>query len=95
MPSIKEVIEHLQGYNPDDVVAYDIWQVEDVMQQAKEDGVVISEENAKEVLERIDRHKDAEVGISWAVISSVLDDMVEEGAARVMTEEEEKQRDND
>jgi Co/Zn/Cd efflux system component len=82
MPSIKEAIEHLQSHNLDDIVAYSIWQVEDVQRQAKEDAVVISEEEAKEVLERIHRHMDAAVGISWTTISCYLDDMVAEGKAR-------------
>ena len=46
------------------------WGVEDVLHQAKEDGVELSEVDAENILSNIDRKHDATIGVNWDVISA-------------------------
>lgn len=48
------------------------WSVDDVLYQAEEDEVELTEEEAKEILHWIDRKHDATIGINWDVISSYI-----------------------
>lgn len=48
------------------------WSWEDVMGQAKDDGVKITKKEAKEILRFIDMEADASVGINWEVISDFI-----------------------
>lgn len=62
---ISQLIEHLQqGYDPDAVVAYDLWTVDDVMHEAND----VTVEQAEEVLGRMQRHKDCTIGMNWDVL---------------------------
>ena len=74
---VKELIKHLEGYDPEAVIAYDIWQVEDVLQQANDEGLVITKEQAEEVLEKMEHYKDANLGLTWDTISSYLGELKE------------------
>lgn len=49
------------------------WSTDDVLHQAKEDSVELTEEQAIEILEILDRKHDATIGINWDVISSHID----------------------
>lgn len=72
MSKVKEVMDRLKHYNPDDVVAVAIWCVEDVIERAKERGKKLSKEQAEEILDTIDRKQDASLGISWDTIDAHL-----------------------
>lgn len=63
------------SYKPEDIVAVAIWQVDDVLGQAKETGIKITRKQAEEIIERIDRRQDASLGISWDTIDAYLDDL--------------------
>ena len=79
MTTVKEAIEHLQRHlKPTDHVAITIWNVEDVLDQAKERKIKISKRKAEELLDDLDRHQDASVGINWDTISAYLDEYGEE-----------------
>jgi len=52
----------------DDTIT-DGWGIEDVKQQATEEGYEISDDDARSVLNAIDHHYDANIGINWDVIS--------------------------
>lgn len=76
MTTVKDHIEHMKNsYKPEDVVAVAIWQVDDVLGQAKETGIKITRKQAEEIIERIDRRQDASLGISWDTIDAYLDDL--------------------
>lgn len=75
MPTVKECIEHLQSYNPEDIIAHVIWTTEDVFQTAKENGVCLTQEQADEVIEAVDHHHDAELGITWDTLRCHIDDV--------------------
>lgn len=76
MTTVKDHIEHMKNsYKPEDIVAVAIWQVDDVLGQAKEMGIKITRKQAEEIIERIDRRQDASLGISWDTIDAYLDDL--------------------
>ncbi|MDD5510813.1 MAG: hypothetical protein PHI12_08385 [Dehalococcoidales bacterium] len=75
MPSVKELKEHLKGYNDEDIIAYDIWQVEDILQKADEDGYICTKEQAEAILEDVDRHRDANYGICWDTLLCYIQDV--------------------
>ena len=75
MPKISEVIEHLKSFPADTLVAYDLWLPEDVITQAREEGKLCTDEQAAEVLEKMDSHKDSSVGMTWDTISYFLSEM--------------------
>lgn len=79
MATVKDLIERLQTtYNPDDVLAVAIWCLEDVKGRAKQLKINITDEKAKDVLDRIDRKQSAELGISWDTIDAYLSDIEDE-----------------
>lgn len=51
------------------------WTTDDVFMKAQEMGIDITEEQAEEVLEKMERYHDASIGISWDVIASYLSDL--------------------
>lgn len=52
-----------------------LWSVDDILTVAGED-MDLTEEDAYEVLEMLDRWHDAEIGINWTVIENALDEYV-------------------
>ena len=54
-----------------------IWSTEDVLHQAKEKGVKLTEDEANEILLHMERKHDADIGISWTTIDVYIDDLVD------------------
>ena len=73
MPKVSNVIEHLNGYQPDEHIATAIWCEEDVIGRARERGKEVTREQAQEILDRIDSKWDATIGISWVEIDVYTD----------------------
>ena len=48
------------------------WSSEDVLHQAKQDGVILTEVQAEEILDILKHKHDASIGISWETISTVI-----------------------
>jgi hypothetical protein len=81
MPTIEGAVEHLRSLGePTDIVAMAIWTEEDVLGMAKERGIVLTKEQAGEILDRMDHKQDASIGISWDTIDAYLNDYVREHA---------------
>jgi hypothetical protein len=55
-----------------------IWSTEDVLHQAKQKDVKLTEDEANEILLQMERKHDADIGISWTTIDVYIDDLVEE-----------------
>ena len=55
-----------------------IWSTEDVLHQAKEKGVKLTEDEANQILLQMERKHDADIGISWSTIDVHIDDLVDE-----------------
>lgn len=52
MTTVKDHIEHMKNsYKPEDVVAVAIWQVDDVLGQAKETGIKITMKQAEDLIQ--------------------------------------------
>jgi hypothetical protein len=75
MPTVANVIEHLQGYKPDEHIATAIWCEEDVLGRAKERGKKITRKQAQEILDSIDHKQDCELGISWDTLDCYIDEI--------------------
>jgi len=71
MPTVKEAKSRLKGIRGH--VAVTIWQREDVIRTGKEMGVLLSDRSADEIHDDIDRHHDAELGISWTTIRCAIE----------------------
>ena len=54
-----------------------IWSTEDVLHQAKEKGVKLTEDEANQILLQMERKHDADIGISWTTIDVYIDDLVD------------------
>lgn len=72
--NIQNAINRLTKYYPLDApVCMVLWLADDVIKQAKEQGVEITPELAAEVLESLDDNHDANYGITWETIDAALD----------------------
>lgn len=75
---IHELIKYLvNNFQPNDVVAYDIWSVEDVRSDYA-GGSNLTQEEAEDVLQRIDDRKDATIGITWDTVSTTVAEVISE-----------------
>jgi hypothetical protein len=50
-----------------------VWCTEDVLHTAEEMNIELTTDQAREILGLLDRNHDANIGISWDVISSMID----------------------
>jgi hypothetical protein len=71
----KELIKHLEAYEPGAIIAYDIWQVDDVLGSTEEQ---ITREEAEEVIHRMEQNKDCTIGLNWDVLAYHLDNVIDE-----------------
>ena len=73
-----ELLEFIEKL-PDDgrPYAYAIWQRDDVVNWAMEQGIGITDVEADSIIEAMDREHDAEVGLNWNVLDSHLNALVE------------------
>lgn len=79
MPTVKEVIEHLQQYrNLNEHLAAHIWSEEDVLERAKENKIKITRKQAQEIIERIDRNLDSTQGITWDTLDCYINEVNDE-----------------
>ncbi len=63
----------LENYGNEAVVAWDIWTTEDVISNGIANDLKITEEQAEEILRRVERYKSAEEGLNWDVIECHTD----------------------
>lgn len=77
---ISEAIKHLERYDPDDTIAFDMWCAEDVVSQATSQGIKLTEEQVFNVLNRAEARFDACLGISWDVLDYHIEVEVQHGS---------------
>lgn len=70
---VKEAINHLENYNPDEEICLIIWTGDDVKAIAKEKGMELTDKQITEAVSTLERRHDASIGISWDVIDVNLD----------------------
>ena len=73
--NIKELKRHLEHYDDGTECAYSLWLPTDVMLLE----VGVTQEQAEEVLHRVDDNFDASCGISWDTLEYYLDQVKREG----------------
>lgn len=77
MSTVKSLIKWLQtNYKPDDIICYDLWCIDDVESQANNMKEKLTMDEMKEVLNLMDRCKDATLGISWESVRCAIDEVV-------------------
>ena len=72
---VAEMIRKLQEMNPTDhVCAMPFWTAEDVIGYAKNEmgGVVVTLEEANNILDDMEDHCDCELGITWLTIDNAI-----------------------
>ena len=72
---IQEAIEYGERCLNDTI--YLEWCVEDVTQRAKETGIELTEEQAKDVLSLMESEHDCTIGMSWEVMDVWIDHVLE------------------
>ena len=73
MPRVEEIVEYLQKtYKSGEKIACDIWGLDEVFTQAKNDGVELTELQANKIIDAIHRDQDPLVGITWDVLSQQI-----------------------
>jgi hypothetical protein len=73
--TIRELKEHLESYDPDDVIAYDLWSIEDV---AGFHHGELTREQAEEVIRLMNHRKDCNIGLNWDVLNYYVDQVMAE-----------------
>lgn len=69
MAKVIELINKLQtGYQPDEEIAYAIWNRRDVLSSAESGNVKLSEAQADSVLDRVHRCATSTAGITWDLL---------------------------
>ena len=76
----EELIAHLKTYDPNAVIAYDLWQTEDVINAGRDrfESVEVTQEQAEEVIRLMDHHKDCNIGLNWDNLNYHLDEVLSE-----------------
>jgi len=77
MTTVQELMAYLERhYQPDDVVAADIWHRDDVRARAEDRGLVIDDALADAVIAHMDRNHDATQAFSWDTIDFWIDEIL-------------------
>ncbi len=85
--TVKELIKHLSSaaFDQDEIIAYDLWLVDDVIEEGKRhpDYPEISQEQAEEVLLRMQHHKACNVVLNWDFMNYLLSNVVSDGGQAI------------
>lgn len=79
MPTVRELVEWLQiKYGPEEFVAYDLWNVNDVADRAVQMGIKLSSNQEIKVIERLQHCRDAQIGFNWEVLDTCIREIISE-----------------
>lgn len=87
---VKELIEHLKSYDPEQTVAYSLWSIDDVTTTLGEMGLdedFLTEDEKNEVLDYVEDHEDAQYGIAWINFEDAIKELFKD---KFPVEEEEE-----
>lgn len=88
MPKVQDLIQHLQkDFNPDDVIAYHIWSIDDI------EGEDLSDVEKGEIIEEFDRHCDSQYGLTWDGLFNHIDDWRRDNNRPEPEEDEDEEED--
>lgn len=75
MATVRDTIKYLQkNFKPEDHIAIDVFEADDVIQCAKTLDIQITKEQAEDIIEYLDSHKDS--SSSWQTIEFELNELV-------------------
>jgi len=78
MPTVTEAKNRFQGMSPNEYVAIAIWCEDDVLERAKEKGIKCSQDQARDIIDKMDNKQDCSIGITWDTIDCYLWDLKSE-----------------
>lgn len=82
MPTVQEQIEHLKTYDPNMPCAMHLWLPDDVketLQNMKDDEITeLTDEEIAEVLDRLERKCDSNIGLNWEVLEIRIEEVINE-----------------
>lgn len=85
--TIRELIKHLSSaaFDQDEIIAYDLWLVDDVIEEGKRhpDYPEIHQEQAEEVLLRMQSRKDCNIGLNWDYMNYHLSNVLSDGGQAI------------
>jgi len=58
-----QIVKSAKYFNKNQIAH--IWDIEDIQERGKQIGIKVSVKKARLILQEVDRHKDANYGISW------------------------------
>jgi hypothetical protein len=76
MPTVKELKEHLEIYDDADVIAWDIWCVEDVEHRECDLEIELTDTEREAAINLMDRRSDSNIGFNWDVLDACMDEVV-------------------
>lgn len=74
--TIQEAIKFLQAYPLEMECAFAFWQPDDAAGRAKDRGIILTKDEANEVISNVQRTQDCELGISWVTIDCWIDEVI-------------------
>ena len=73
----KELMEHLSYVKDNDIIAVDIWGMDDVKEKAEDSyGICIADEQASNVLSMMASSHDCEIGMNWDTLEYHLENEI-------------------
>ena len=72
MPKVKDLLDNLKAFKPNESIAYAFWVVEDVINEAENQCLSITKKEAKEILETVHDDQDSDCGITWAFVADKI-----------------------
>ena len=72
---VSEWIQRLQNeFKPDQHICIHLWQTADLMGTAKELDIELTDEEANNIVEDMERHIDSELGVTWTTVQCAIED---------------------
>jgi hypothetical protein len=83
MPTAASLIDYInEQYEPDAVIAYSVWNINDILPDEEDSehdvkgAQSLTEDDAREILDRVHRRQDASIGINWEVIATHVSEFI-------------------
>jgi hypothetical protein len=74
---VEDLIKDLkENYKPNDVLAVDLWNVEDVRECAESNGIKLKKDEPESILYRMQKNQDAEIGFNNDVLYRTMLEIV-------------------
>lgn len=70
---VKEAIEHLNNYNPEEEICLIIWTGDDVRTIANQNKKRLSNKRINEIVSELERRHDASIGVNWDTIEFLVE----------------------